>query len=341
MHWQIYSALVERCSITDHSPPAAPSFWRPARSEVILYKTTLKTLLHPNNWRDAWTDTGRTNASGNFEGEFEDHPVFAFRRPPVLTWSNACIRANLPTNFFDYTPWRCLSGLGKYTNDATVGHPYGYTNSYTAGGGTNFPGSRTNWYTTDYGFQGLKDVIDLLKWSAHEAGVADYTNLTYYTRTSNDWAGLRAHAIAYHGDPTNWWHGGGNNTRMSLEFKPSGTNYNVTMVGTYNRRVTFDLTDIYTNASHDADCYVEWHDGGETYHDFLGTAPVQTNFYISESFGESTATGRVTSFNMTNIAYHLPAVAPTSKVEWQQWSTADEVYFVLGWDGTNGIDYLE
>ena len=105
--------------------------------------------------------------------------VPAYFNPSVATnaiqldyYSNVvrvCNDCGLPTNFFDYTPYRDLNGLGPYTEDETVGHPYGDTNFFTTNfrGGTNFPGTRTRWYTTDYGWDGVKSVLNTTRqWRA-------------------------------------------------------------------------------------------------------------------------------------------------------------------------------
>lgn len=84
---------------------------------------------------------------------------------PMLTVSRICEYAQIPSNYFLYTPWRSLSGLGGFTNDATVGHPHGFTNDNTAAGGTNFPGLRETWYTTDYGYAAIPDILDQLRYT--------------------------------------------------------------------------------------------------------------------------------------------------------------------------------
>jgi hypothetical protein len=88
---------------------------------------------------------------------------YSLTNPPLITNKTHFLTlCRLPTNYFEYTPYRGIDGLGPFTYDATVGHPHGWTNSYTATGGTNFPAGRTNWYTTDYGFEGLMAVTNLL-----------------------------------------------------------------------------------------------------------------------------------------------------------------------------------
>jgi hypothetical protein len=77
--------------------------------------------------------------------------------------SNIFTLVKLPTNYFDYTPYRGISGGGGYTNDQeVVGHPHGDTNAYTANGGTNFPEGRSVWYTTDYGIEGITSIVSRL-----------------------------------------------------------------------------------------------------------------------------------------------------------------------------------
>lgn len=115
------------------------------RSYLTLCKTnamsyfTAGTLI--SHWAiDAWTNTTAD--------------------APFMTWTGLCDRLDIPTNYLTYTPWSFLSGLGVFTNDAAVGHAYGYTNAFTVVGGPYLPSGRTNWYTTDYGWDNLRRIID-------------------------------------------------------------------------------------------------------------------------------------------------------------------------------------
>lgn len=105
---------------------------------------------------------------------------------PLMAVSQLCSIAKLPTNYFNYTPWRCLNGLGPFTNDGSVGHAYGWTNATTATGGTNFSAGRSTWYTTDYGWDGIKAVIP------------------YLISTRDYWTGEGTYDIESGGEPVNY-----------------------------------------------------------------------------------------------------------------------------------------
>lgn len=104
--------------------------------------------------------------SGSYDTYFDSRA--GATNPPPLTIYQACTNANLPTNILDYTPARPLSGLGNRTNGAdyaAIGHPHGLTNAFTAQGGTNtLPAGRTEWYTSDYGWDAVKALINELVW---------------------------------------------------------------------------------------------------------------------------------------------------------------------------------
>jgi hypothetical protein len=141
----VYAALRERYTGT----VPAPKLWRSQRYNLSTYKGKIKLCC----------------------GEFVDFVAMdgsnvvdwlaLYTNLPVWTVTGLCATALLPTNYMDYTPWRCLNGLGPNTNDSTAPRPYGWTNASTQAGGTP-PGGRAAWYTTDYGWQGVHDCLNLL-----------------------------------------------------------------------------------------------------------------------------------------------------------------------------------
>jgi len=154
--WQVYSALVERCDAVGTNLvayPVAPGQTnavvtnKSERAILIHYKDKAKTLL--TNFLD------HTKADSG--GIYPSNATFQ-------TWnvSNLSYAINIPSNYFDVTFWRFLSGLGVY-EDTNVGHRVGYTNFYTQNAGTNFTGYRDKWYTTDYGVDELRRVIGQMR----------------------------------------------------------------------------------------------------------------------------------------------------------------------------------
>jgi hypothetical protein len=61
----------------------------------------------------------------------------------------------VPTNLFDYTPYRLLSGGGPFTNDIYLGRRHGYSNTNTLNGGPFTAETREDWYTSDYGYDSV------------------------------------------------------------------------------------------------------------------------------------------------------------------------------------------
>lgn len=186
-----YNAIKERCDVTSLatggavSPPSEPSWWRSQHSMLVNQKAVVKALIpkfvvwhenksayisylntywsYPNPYIDEF---GYSLWGPNHEYSYSDFPWHCL---PRLSVTNILISHGLPTNYFDYTPWRCLNGWGPFVNGTN--RPSGWTNSFTAKGGTN-----SNWTTTDYGWHGLRECIDELVCNEFYTRVNDYTN---------------------------------------------------------------------------------------------------------------------------------------------------------------------
>jgi hypothetical protein len=171
-----YTALTERASAANLTldPYYAPGTWTQQRPALTNYKVKLAMMI------PAYVNTNYSE-----EGNYTNWFASGNTNPPVWTKATLLATAYLPTNYFEYTPWSCLSGLGMNgTNDDNyggIGHPFGPTNEYTVLGGTNWTPGRTNcWYITDYGWQGLKDMLGYL--------TTTWTN-TSWSGTTGDSAG--------------------------------------------------------------------------------------------------------------------------------------------------------
>ena len=172
-----YSGLVERASAAGVSAPTAPTWYRGQRSELVIYKNWVKDHIGSFVNTNSMVDGVFTNLEWNY-----GNPI------PTLGVGVLVARHSLPNNYFNNTPRRGLCGLGAFTNDTTMGHPYGWMNRYTIYGGTNFPAGRSTWYTTDYGWQGLKDIIPSLVYTKGEASwVRIATNIYAWSKDQADW----------------------------------------------------------------------------------------------------------------------------------------------------------
>jgi hypothetical protein len=104
--------------------------------------------------------------------------------------------AKTPTNLFDFTPYRGLDGVGPFTNDTSVGHPHGWTNEYTVAGGSYFDGSRTNWYTTDYGWDDLRAAITNLRYRTFSSAYLEERVSAYGSGYRDTFAGAVADCVS-------------------------------------------------------------------------------------------------------------------------------------------------
>jgi len=155
---QCYSATVERCSAVGISAPSAPTWYRANRTTVINIKAKVKALV------PLFADINASTNGADLEHYFLTVGTNSSSVIPVCTVTGLLAGLNVPTNYFDYTPWRGISGIGGNVDDESVGHAYGKANSTTASGGTNYPSGRTCWYTTDYGVEGLTGIVSRLMW---------------------------------------------------------------------------------------------------------------------------------------------------------------------------------
>jgi len=176
----VLDATTERATVVSAvSPIVSNVYYRSQYENCIAAKAKVKELIPHFVDTSKAENTGGTFNYNNFftnmvtrtnhslYAQTTNHLVINVYYLPMRSVSNICIEVGAPTNYFEFTSYRCLNGSGAFTNDATVGHPHGLTNEYTINGGTNFPGSRTNWYDTDYGWAPLYDMINLLVWTRH------------------------------------------------------------------------------------------------------------------------------------------------------------------------------
>jgi hypothetical protein len=226
--WQVYSGLVETVDAAHvddwvgsqwseiPNPPTAPFFFT-QRSRLISYKNITREMLEADIG-GIWVDWTYTNAAGNFNTYFQTNT--AYFDPPRFTVNSLCDLLDIPTNYFDYTPWFQLNGLGSngITNDnfGGIGHQFGRVNTKTAAGGAFFPVGRTNvWFTTDYGWVYMRSVLDALVMTMHPHNtnvgvVVDQSNtrtLRYIadiTFTNATWAGARALMTNHWKQNANW-----------------------------------------------------------------------------------------------------------------------------------------
>lgn len=155
---QCYSAVVERCTVAGVAAPSAPAWYRLNRTTVVNLKSKSKELLPYFVRSDLTTE-------GDFVEYYWNLPAPAYNDDvPCFTVTGLLSTCKLPTNYFDYTPYRGLSGN---TNS-------GETNATTAQGGTTYPEGRTCWYTSDYGIDQMTSVVSRLFWTRKDAACSVY-----------------------------------------------------------------------------------------------------------------------------------------------------------------------
>lgn len=352
---QVYSGLVERCTVTGETEPSSLTGWFMQRSRLKSYKATAKALI------PQFVDLSQTNAAGTFDDYFVAHSNTV--RFPLLTVTGLCDQLRLPTNYFEYTPWFHLNGYGSATNDPTVGHPHGPSNATTAAGGTFFPPDRTssNWWTTDYGWAPMQMIVNTLVATEKQT---DYPDVVYglqntFSAYSNDWTGLRQAAIDWYGDTNANWattnYAGGLDQHFYRVWIVFGTNacgpasdtYRISIASkSQNVRGDWSISGIATQYASTVHAYMH----AEPFSfDYWGadTLDPEVNFSFT-NLPAASANTRTIPYPTRNLAESIPAdplniavsnatcIPPPNRLQDQ----TDKDWWLLRWDVTGGFSYV-
>ena len=256
---EAYSSVWERCAFASDSLPTSPAWYRSQRANLNYLKTALKGTIENSDWLAISTDEAYVSPTvfgvvyTNLVTDYTSYTQTVSLTMRTVT--NVLITSKLPTNYFDYTPWRCLNENGPFTNDATVqGRGHGWTNASTAAGGTNFPSSRTTWYTTDYGLEGIRCVTNLIAiqetpvFSAPDAANKRY-GLRAYASMSGTWPGIWTNTAPYHAQ---WYaHGAFTNAMSTNSLDSLTVSYYLNKVVATIYQPGFQIAREYKIARHD------------------------------------------------------------------------------------------
>jgi len=162
---QLYSGAVERCNAAGKAIPMNPTNYRSAYDAFVDMKAKVEAAV--------WFYIEPPTNGVSFDGQMEGVAIQNGEPSTEMTPTSVLTNNFLATNFFHHTFYRGMSGLGGLTNGAdyaALGHMHGWTNAITADGGTCFASNRTVFYTTDYGLDGMKAVLNDLEWTGDVCG---------------------------------------------------------------------------------------------------------------------------------------------------------------------------
>lgn len=155
----INDAMLERADVIAGYVPYTWKYRSP-RDNLMHFKQYLKWMIYYGGVSGQHF-CAKPPGETNYNTYFDTH-TGVNARPPIYTL-DILKTLKIPTNYFDYTPYRDISGLG-FIPDATLPYNAGYQNADTAAGGTDFPAGRTYWTTMDYGIDNMKTIINALVW---------------------------------------------------------------------------------------------------------------------------------------------------------------------------------
>lgn len=353
------NAVNERYSVMGDSSVPRVVLPRPTTSSGNL--RTLKSWMVSFVTYAYICDTAQTNGSGLLDDWYDSNPGSDH---PLLGIAQICTNANLPSNFFTYTPERNLSGLGSFANGAdfsVIGHKHGWTNTTTAAGGTGtLPPSRTEWYTTDYGWDGLRKAINTIVWniSGYDTDGLDvgYTNAAYYFQeddSTNSWSDAKDEVIAAW-PPSSTDSMGYIYNETEGYLNPGGDNWDA---AAYSGIIAakFDMIQVHpwdnparTTLVSEADFYwrgdVFCHGGPSTFDQ--GSSTIKSNVYSCfHEYPASTDQVRETDDMGASIIFDPwvdePSAGVTRSVRGWSWDTFRDTVVVTKWDVTNGFEYVD
>jgi hypothetical protein len=351
---EVHSAAVERC----YAAGLSIAGLRLYRSQYANL-TNIKARI-----REAVPYYIVTNGQdGDLSAEIETNGLRHYTSTSILA------SVKMPTNFFDYTPWSNLSGVGPFTN-AGLAWGNGWTNAQTEAGGTNYPEGRTKWFTTDYGLMRITNVFPALLWAnANLGGVTRYQLAEYKTVStnatpqdvfdlaladSNGWP--FAYYTATNGDPQGgefligqssamWWY---DDQSISLwittgeaDIYPDSTN---------RPPIEFDV-DLYAKCGpyeYQSDAFSSVPFEDRTFDNFGDVRYSETWQRIAQETGKA-ATNFIYKFGSTNfppILCDAPAITNSATLRGRALSYImavellnDKFISILKFDGTNGFRY--
>lgn len=134
--WQVWSASVERAWAAGITNPATAPAYRKERQFLVDWKKWVTNAMRSYADQTVFFGSGQTN--------FHTMPyIKALSHDMVIDWIDGA-GARIPTNYFEYTPWRQLNGEGIPLSNANT--QVGYS-------------------TLDYGYVHVTNILAMMTWT--------------------------------------------------------------------------------------------------------------------------------------------------------------------------------